>query len=153
MIAGKIRRQITIDTKKLALRIAGIGKDKKAEEPLILDMRKASNFCDYFVILSGTSLRQTKAIADAIEQDLNKDGIKPLAVPSKQETPWVLLDFSAVVVHVFYKPMRQFYSLERLWQDAPRVRLASARPRPSLKVRAGKTGARTPKKKNERKKP
>lgn len=126
-------RRIKIDSKKLALKIASIAKDRKAEEPLVLDMRKVSSFCDYFVILSGNSLRHTKALADAIEKDLEKDGIKPLVNPPKGETPWVALDFTDVVVHIFHEPVRQFYSLERLWQDAPHVRI--------------------PKKKNERKKP
>ena len=128
-----IRRRFKIESKKLALKIANIAKDKKAEDPVILDMRRVSSFCDYFVILSGNSLRHTKALADAIEKDLEKDKIKPLATPPKGETPWVALDFTDVVVHIFHEPVRQYYSLERLWQDAPHVRIL--------------------KKKNERKKP
>jgi ribosome-associated protein len=86
-------------------------------------MRKVSSFCDYFVILSGDSLRHTKALADAIEKELEKDNIKPLASPPKGETPWVALDYTDIVVHIFHKPVRQYYSLERLWQDAPHVRI------------------------------
>jgi ribosome-associated protein len=87
-------------------------------------MRGVCNFCDYFVILSGTSLRQVNAIAQAIEEDLDKDRIKSLSkVASGSESGWVVLDFVSVVIHIFYKPMREFYSLERLWSDAKRVRI------------------------------
>ena len=91
---------------------------------MVLDMRGVCSFCDYFVIASGTSLRQVNAIAGAIEQDLVKDRIKPLSkVPTNDQSGWIALDFSSVVAHVFIKPMREFYSLERLWSDAKRVRI------------------------------
>ena len=87
-------------------------------------MRRVSSFCDYFVISSATSLRQTNAIAQAIEEDLEKDRIKPLSkVSPSDESGWVVLDFCSVITHIFYKPMREFYSLERLWSDAKRVRI------------------------------
>jgi ribosome-associated protein len=88
-------------------------------------MRKVSSFCDYFVILSGTSLRQINAIAQAIEEDLAKDRIRSLSkVSPNDESGWIVLDFISVVAHIFYKPMREFYSLERLWADAKKVRIA-----------------------------
>jgi len=91
---------------------------------VVLDMQKVSNLCSYFVILSGTSLRQISALAQAIEEDLAKDRIKPLSkVNPNDESGWVVLDFASVVVHLFHKPMREFYSLERLWSDAKRVRI------------------------------
>ncbi len=87
-------------------------------------MRKISHFCDYFVIASGTSLRQVNAIAEAIEQDLGQYKIKSLSkVSPGDESGWAALDFISVVAHIFYKPMREFYSLERLWSDAKRVTL------------------------------
>jgi ribosome-associated protein len=89
-------------------------------------MRRVSNFCDYFIILSATSLRQTNAIAQAIIEDLDAERIKPLSLPpSNDESGWIALDFVSVIVHIFYKPIREFYSLERLWSDAKRVRIAS----------------------------
>ncbi len=89
-----------------------------------MDMRRLSSFCDYFVIASANSLRQTNAVAQAIEEDLFKDGIKSLSKVSRNdESGWVVVDFSDVVAHVFYKPTREFYSLERLWADAKRVRI------------------------------
>jgi len=87
-------------------------------------MRRLSTFCDYFVLLSGASLRQVNAIAQAIKEDLEKQGIKSLSkVNSFDESGWVVLDFASVVAHIFYKPTREFYSLERLWSDAKRVRI------------------------------
>ena len=87
-------------------------------------MRKVSGFCDYFVISSGTSLRQVNAIAAGIQEDLEKKGIKALSTVSpNDESGWVVLDFVSVVAHIFYKPMREFYSLERLWADAKKVRV------------------------------
>ncbi|MFH0855758.1 MAG: ribosome silencing factor [Candidatus Omnitrophota bacterium] len=113
-----------MDTKKLAQRIAVAAKSKKAQKVVILDMRGVTSFCDYFVIASATSLRQTNAIARGIEEDLASDNLKPLSkVLSNDESGWVVLDFCSVVTHVFYKPVREFYALERLWSDAKKVAL------------------------------
>jgi len=90
-------------------------------------MHRVSNFCDYFVILTGTSLRQVNAVAQAIVDNLDKDRIKSLSkVSPNDESGWVVLDYTSVVVHIFYKPMREFYSLERLWSDAKKVRIPRA---------------------------
>ena len=87
-------------------------------------MRKVCGFCDYFVILSAQSLRQVNAVAEAIEEDLAKERIRPLSkVSSYDESGWKVLDFSCVITHAFYEPMREFYSLERLWSDAKKVRV------------------------------
>jgi len=87
-------------------------------------MRDVCSFCDYFVILSVTSLRQANAVAQAIEEDLAKDRIKSLSkVSPNDESGWIVLDFASVVAHIFYEPVREFYSLERLWSDAKRVRI------------------------------
>jgi len=87
-------------------------------------MRSVCGFCDYFVIAGGTSHRQVGAITKAIEEDLAKDGIKSLSrVSYSDESGWLALDYSSVVVHVFYNPVREFYALERLWSDAKRVRI------------------------------
>jgi ribosome-associated protein len=93
-----------------------------------LDLRSISNFCDYFVILSGTSTTHVNALAGGIQEDLVKAGIKSLSrVNPNDESGWVVLDFSSVIAHIFYEPMRDFYSLERLWSDAKKVRVAKPR--------------------------
>jgi ribosome-associated protein len=87
-------------------------------------LRKVCGFCDFFVILSGNSLRQANALAESIQEDLAKDKIKSLSrVSAKDESGWAVLDFSSVITHIFYKPVREFYALERLWSGAGRVRI------------------------------
>lgn len=89
-------------------------------------MHKVASFCDYFIIASATSLRHVNAIAKGIEESLIQDKIKPLSkVPLNDESGWVALDFVSVIVHIFYKPMREFYGLERLWSDAKRLRVTN----------------------------
>lgn len=95
----------------------------KTVDLVILEVKKLSSFTDYFVILSGNSDRQVQAIASDIEEKLGKEGLRPLGVEGKQEGRWVLLDYGDVVIHIFYHPVREFYDLERLWSDAPRVEL------------------------------
>jgi len=90
----------------------------------VLDMRSIAGFCDYFVIASATSLRQVNAVARSIEEEMLKERIKPFSkVSPNDESGWVVLDYSSVIAHIFYKPLREFYCLERLWSDAKRVRI------------------------------
>ena len=84
-------------------------------------MRKIANFCDYFVICSGTSDRQIQAIADGIDDGLAKLGVKLPHKHGFNNTSWILLDTGDVVVHIFEHNAREFYGLEHLWQDAPKV--------------------------------
>ena len=87
-------------------------------------MRRVCTFCDYFVVASGLSLRQANAIAEAVQEDLGKNRIKALSkVSPNDESGWIVLDYSSVITHIFYKPMREFYSLERLWSDAKKVKI------------------------------
>lgn len=121
----EIRRggQLPIGEKEIALRIARAARSKKAGDVIILDLQKLAAFCDYFVIASAASLRQANAVAQAIIEELDKDRIKPLSrVTPNDESGWIVLDFSGVVAHVFYKPMREFYSLERLWSQGRKVK-------------------------------
>ncbi len=90
----------------------------------MLDMRQVAGFCEYFVLMSTSSLRQTNALADSISDELAKLKIKPLAkAPAQDESGWIVLDFRGVIVHIFYKPKREFYALERLWADAKKLRI------------------------------
>lgn len=105
--------------------------DKKAEELVILDLRKISDVTDYFVICHGTSDRQVLTIADSIEERLIQTlRVKPASVEGRRLGEWILMDYIDFVVHVFVASRREFYRLERLWGDAPTVELAAgARPR------------------------
>ena len=84
-------------------------------------MKRPSYICDYFVIASGNSTRQVKAIADNIEEETCQQGIKPLNIEGYEEGQWVLLDYHDIIVHVFMHDTREFYNLERLWSDAAEI--------------------------------
>ncbi len=99
--------------------------DKKAEDLIILDVQEHSAFTSYFIICSGTSDRQVQAIASNIEISCKHRGLSPLGIEGYREGKWILLDYDDVVVHIFYKPVREFYDLERLWADAPRISIDS----------------------------
>jgi ribosome-associated protein len=101
--------------------------DKKAHDLLVLDLRKAAGFTDYFVICSGTNPRQIRAIADAILDALAVDGAKPAHVEGYDRSEWVLLDYFDFIVHIFVPETRAFYGLERLWGSAERVEVPAAR--------------------------
>jgi ribosome-associated protein len=100
---------------------------------VILDVSKVAGFCDYFVISSGNSLRHTTAIAQAIQSELERKKIKSLSkVSPNDESGWVALDYVSVISHTFFKPVREFYSLEGLWSDAKRVRVVTPKHYPCL---------------------
>ncbi len=92
---------------------------------MVLDLREISTFTDFFVICSGTSEPHLKAIAGEIESRLRVDhGVRPAAVDGFPASQWIVLDYMQVIVHVFHQERRDFYSLEDLWSDAPRLPLA-----------------------------
>jgi ribosome-associated protein len=109
----------------IALLAAKAAIDKRAERLKILDLTDLSGFTDYFVIASGTSDRQVQAISDAVTLILEEAGIDLISNEGYTEGRWVLLDFGAVVVHVFLDALREYYDLESLWADAPRVKIPS----------------------------
>lgn len=98
-----------------------VAEDNKAEDLVVLDVRGISSFTDFFVIMSGRSTRHVQALAESMENELRSKRIKTSRAEGLQEGKWVLLDFGDVVVHVFYHDQREFYDLEGLWHDAPRI--------------------------------
>lgn len=97
--------------------------DKKAVDPVVLDLRQIASFTDYFVIASGTNARQVQAIADAITETLKRAGTREMRVEGYATAEWVLLDYGDFVVHIFEAKARTFFDLERLWRDAQRIPL------------------------------
>jgi ribosome-associated protein len=97
--------------------------EKKASNLSVLCVRDLTSIADYFVICSGRSDRQVQSIAQGIEESQLASGVKPFAVEGAGRGHWVLMDFSDVIVHIFYEPVREFYDLEGLWVDAPRAKL------------------------------
>jgi len=105
---------------ELAERIAAIASDRKAIDIHIIDLRELVGYTDYFVICSGNTERQTKAVHDAIYRELKDvEGLLPRRVEGEREARWILMDYLDVVVHIFTPEAREFYRLESLWGDAP----------------------------------
>lgn len=118
--------------------IAEYALDKKAQDVLSLDLRGLSGFTDAFVVCSGTSDRQAKAIHDAVHYGLKKDhGLLPRRVEGLAESRWILMDYLDVVVHVFTPEARDFYRLEALWGDVPRRHFESGPEGEGVVVAAG----------------
>ena len=112
----------TLSPERLTQLVASYAADKKAGDLTVLDLRGVSSYTDYFVVVSGNTDRQTKAIHDAIVEGMKKDhGVLPRRVEGVGEARWILLDYFDVVVHVFVPEVREFYRLEQLWGDVPRV--------------------------------
>ena len=97
--------------------------DKKALEPVMLDVRELCSYADYILLVSGRSDRQVDAITDGVADAMRKLGARPLGVEGVDSGQWALLDYGDVVVHVFHHPVRRHYDLEGLWIDAVRVEL------------------------------
>ena len=101
---------------------AVVADDKKATDTLIIDVGDVLAVTDHFVITSAANPRQVHAVVDAIEEEVKlAGGPAPLRVEGKEEREWVLMDYGAFVVHVFGSEQREFYQLERLWGDRPRL--------------------------------
>lgn len=122
-------RSRTLEPREIALLAASAAASKKAIDPIVLDVAETIVITSYFVIVSGGSDRQVAAIADEIEDVLREQaGVKPIGREGERERKWVLLDFADVVVHIFQPEEREFYRLEKLWSDAPRLELPESEP-------------------------
>jgi ribosome-associated protein len=111
-----------LNSRQKALEAMEAALEKKALEPMLLEVKEHSSYTDYILLLSGRSDRHVQAVADAVLDAMKKTrGLQPIGVEGKRDGHWTLLDFGDVVVHVFYHPVREFYDLEGLWIDAPRV--------------------------------
>jgi ribosome-associated protein len=112
---------VLTDTAQRVREAVSAAEDRKAVELKVLHLQKVSDFTDYFIICSGTSERQVQAIADAVQERLRSNRVRPMHVEGYNRGQWVLLDYGDLVVHVFQEEPRHFYALERLWGDAPDV--------------------------------
>jgi ribosome-associated protein len=112
-----------MDSKKLALLCRKFADDKKAEDAVVLDMRKLSSVADFFVIVSATSEPHMRAIADEIVDKVKAETtVRPRAVDGTLRASWMVIDYADVIVHIMRADARSRYDLEALWGDAPRVK-------------------------------
>src|SRR5208283_1551319 len=124
IIHNKEVKGLHIDSRTKAIKAAQASLDKKAGDVMVLEMKDLTVIADYFVICSGESTTQVKTIAEHIKENLLKDGTTPSRIEGFQYARWILIDYGDVIIHVFEKETRQYYELEKLWLDAPRIPLA-----------------------------
>ncbi len=120
----RARKRASGLSRELTLGIAAT-LDKKATDVVVLDLRKASAFTDFFVICTGANVRQVHAIADAVQAAIGQTGAKPALVEGLGRAEWVLIDYFDFIVHIFTPATREFYSLERLWGDAEKIEVSA----------------------------
>jgi len=122
MVYSSSIRRFLLDELELAHNIVDAIEDKQGEDIVLLDLRKLSPYVDYFVVCTGTSERQLRAIADGIEEHaLKTSNAKPRRREGTAESGWILMDYVGAVVHIFSATQRKFYQLEQLWKEAPIV--------------------------------
>jgi ribosome-associated protein len=117
-----VKKDLT--TRQKILLAVNAALEKKAKNIVILNIKNITSFADYTIICSGTSDRQVQSIASSIGSSMKKAGALPLGVEGEKGGRWVLMDYADMVVHVFYEPVREFYDIERLWSDAPKMEVA-----------------------------
>lgn len=117
------RNLIVQGTKAKAVAIAQASVEKKATDVLVLNVAKLTSVTDYLVLCSGESERQVRAIADHIDRVLSSRRTPPLSIEGTSSSQWILMDFGDVIAHIFRSDIRTHYALEKLWGDAPRVRV------------------------------
>jgi len=96
--------------------------ERKAVNPVLFRVAEMTSIADYFLVAAGRSTRQVQAVSRHLQRRLKEKGYRPYGVEGEADGNWVLLDYGDVVIHIFYEPFREFYDLEGLWSDAPRVR-------------------------------
>lgn len=117
-----VKKDLT--TRQKILLAVNAALEKKAKNIVILNIKNVTSFADYTVICSGTSDRQVQSIASSVEGSMKKAGTLPLGVEGEKGGRWILMDYADIIIHVFYEPVREFYDIERLWSDAPKMEVA-----------------------------
>uniref|UniRef100_A0A7V6CDC7 Ribosomal silencing factor RsfS n=1 Tax=Thermodesulfobacterium geofontis TaxID=1295609 RepID=A0A7V6CDC7_9BACT len=104
-------------SESLAKTIVNLLESKKAEEIILIDVRKKVDYTDFFIICSSHSTKHTQGICEFISLELGKLGIKPLGIEGLELGQWIVMDYETVILHIFYEPIRKIYALEELWGD------------------------------------
>lgn len=114
---------MALESKDKAILSAIAAKEKKASDILVLEIKGLTTIADYFIICSGLTSRQVKAVAEAVGEKLSKKAIYPSHIEGLPDARWVLMDYGDLVVHIFDEETRKYYELEKLWGDAPEVEI------------------------------
>jgi ribosome-associated protein len=120
---GRLTKKDQVSRKR-ALLCLNASLEKKAKDLVILKIMEMSDFADYFIICSGTSDRQVRAICTAIQENMKMAEILPLGIEGDAAGQWILMDYDDVIIHIFLESVRPFYDLEKLWSEAPRMAIA-----------------------------
>lgn len=110
-----------MNTETLAVHMAEVADDKRAQDIVVLNMQGISVMADYFIICQGNSERQVEAIARDLKEEAGKEGIEVKRMEGLDKARWILIDMGDVIAHVFHREEREYYQLEKLWGDAPRI--------------------------------
>ncbi len=110
-----------MESLELAKRLAHLIREKKGEELVVIDVRGRASYTDFILICSARSARHVQGLAEFLESEAAKQGIKPIGVEGLPQGHWVVMDYEDAVVHIFYEPVRRVYDLEGLWSEAPRL--------------------------------
>lgn len=113
-----------MNSEELAKKIVTILDNKKGRDIIGIDIRELTTLGDYFLLATGTSVPHVKALEEEVEDTLAKEGIEPRRVEGAQTATWILMDYQDVILHIFTGETREFYNMERLWADAPRMDLS-----------------------------
>ncbi len=108
-----------MESEVLAKEIVNLLESKKAEDVVLIDVRKKVDYADFFVICSAHSTKHTQGICEFISLELERLGIKPLGIEGFELGQWIVMDYGSVIVHIFYEPVRRVYALEELWGEPP----------------------------------
>ena len=121
-----VRKEKGLTPLQLARVLRGAASEKKAWDPVVIDVRDQTSIADYFVICEGETDRQVRAIADGMVEAAKEKQLRPLAVDGYSDATWILLDFDSVLAHVFLPGERSYYDLESLWAPAAKRRKRAA---------------------------
>lgn len=112
-----------MDSLTLARRLARFIREKKGEDLVIIDVRGRASYTDFILIASARSARHVQGLAEFIESEAAKEGLRPLSVEGLTQGHWVVMDYEDAVIHLFYEPVRKVYDIEGLWSEAPRLEI------------------------------
>ncbi len=112
-----------MNSEELVKKIVTVLDSKKGMDIVGIDIRELTTIGDYFILVTGTSTPHVKALAEEVEEALSKEGVEPRRIEGASSATWILMDYQDVIIHIFTKETREFYNMERLWSDAPRLDL------------------------------